>query len=108
MTGLSLALLDPLQVMRDGAPVTAFESDKVRALLAYLAVEAERPHRRDALAGLLWPDRPERTAHLNLNQALANRANLLQKTGKLKEAVADLDKAIEQQPTMAMPLASVL
>jgi predicted ATPase/DNA-binding SARP family transcriptional activator len=72
MPRLSLALLGPLQVILDGAPISAFESDKVRALLAYLAVEADRPHRRDALAGLLWSDRPERAAHLNLNQALAN------------------------------------
>ena len=27
----------------------------VKALLVYLAVEADRPHRREALAGLLWP-----------------------------------------------------
>jgi predicted ATPase/DNA-binding SARP family transcriptional activator len=72
MAGLSLAVLGPLQVTLHGTPVTVFESDKVRALLAYLAVEADRPHRRDALAGLLWPDRTERGAHLNLNQALAN------------------------------------
>jgi DNA-binding SARP family transcriptional activator len=72
MAHLSLALLGPLQVQLDGAPITAFESDKVRALLAYLALEADRPHRRAALAGLLWPERPERAAHLSLNQALAN------------------------------------
>jgi DNA-binding SARP family transcriptional activator len=72
MAHLSLALLGPLQIRLDGAPVTALESDKVRALLAYLALEAEQPHRRDALAGLLWPERPERAAHLSLNQALSN------------------------------------
>jgi DNA-binding SARP family transcriptional activator len=72
MAELSLVLLGPLQVMLDGAPITGFESDKVRALLDYLAIEAERPHRRDALVSLLWSDRPERAAHLNLNQALAN------------------------------------
>src|SRR5260221_6863693 len=72
MAHLSLALLGSLQIRLDGAPVTGFESDKVRALLAYLALEAERPHRRAALAGLLWPERPERAAHLSLNQALAN------------------------------------
>jgi predicted ATPase/DNA-binding SARP family transcriptional activator len=72
MAHLSLALLGSLQIRLDGAPVTAFESDKVRALLAYLALEADRPHRRAALAGLLWPERPERAAHLSLNQALAN------------------------------------
>src|SRR4051812_8087047 len=72
MAHLSLALLGSLQIRLDGAPVTGFESDKVRALLAYLALEAERPHRRAALAGLLWPERPERAAHLSLNQALSN------------------------------------
>jgi DNA-binding SARP family transcriptional activator len=53
-------------------PVTAFRSDKVRALLAYLAVEAEQPHRREKLAGLLWPEWPERGARSNLRYALAN------------------------------------
>jgi DNA-binding SARP family transcriptional activator len=72
MAHLSLVLLGALRLELDGTPVTAFESDKVRALLAFLAVEADRPHRRDALAGLLWPERPERAAHLSLNQALAN------------------------------------
>lgn len=72
MPQLALLLLGPLQVTLGGAPVTAFESDKVRALLAYLAVEAGRPHRRAALAALLWPERPDRAAQLNLNQALAN------------------------------------
>ncbi len=72
MAHLSLGVLGALHVALDGVPVTGFESDKVRALLAYLALEAERPHRRAALAGLLWPERPERAAHLSLNQALAN------------------------------------
>lgn len=69
---MSLLLLGSLQVTLDGATVAGFESDKVRALLIYLAVEHDRPHRRGALAGLLWPERPERAALLNLNQALAN------------------------------------
>jgi DNA-binding SARP family transcriptional activator len=72
MAHLSLGLLGSLRVELDGVPVTRIESDKVRALLAFLAVEADRPHRRDALAALLWPERPERVAHLSLNQALSN------------------------------------
>ena len=72
MTRLSLSFLGTWHVTLDEQPVTAFESDKVRALLAYLAVEADRPHRRSALAGLLWPDRPERNARQNLSQALFN------------------------------------
>jgi len=72
MAHLSLSSLGPFQVTLDGAPVTAFESDKVRALLAYLAVEADRPHTRDKLAGLLWPERPDQDARNNLRYALSN------------------------------------
>jgi DNA-binding SARP family transcriptional activator len=41
--GLSISLLGSFQVTLHREPVTAFGSDKVRALLAYLAGEAERP-----------------------------------------------------------------
>ena len=58
MAHLSISLLGTFQVILDGKQVTAFESDKVRALLAYLAVESDRPHRRETLACLLWPERP--------------------------------------------------
>ena len=72
MAGLSLSLLGTLQITRGEHPVTGFKSDKVRALLAYLAVEADRPHRREALAALLWPEMPDRSARSNLRDALAN------------------------------------
>ncbi|MBL7183248.1 MAG: AAA family ATPase [Anaerolineae bacterium] len=72
MAHLSLSLLGPFQVTLAGEPVTDFESNKVRALLAYLAVEADRLHRRDSLAALLWPDWPDRAARGSLRNALAN------------------------------------
>ncbi len=72
MAPLRLGLLGTLHVTRaDGSPAR-LESDKARALLAYLAVEADHPHRRDALLGLLWPDAAEPVAHHNLRQALFN------------------------------------
>jgi WD40 repeat protein/DNA-binding SARP family transcriptional activator len=72
MARLTLSLLGPLQVLLDGQLATGFESNKVRALLVYLAVESDRAHTRDSLAGLLWPDFSERSAHNNLRSALAN------------------------------------
>jgi DNA-binding SARP family transcriptional activator/tetratricopeptide (TPR) repeat protein len=72
MAHLSLGVLGPLQVLLDDTPVTMFESDKVCALLVYLAVEADRPHRRESLVGLLWPECPEQVARHNLRQALFN------------------------------------
>ncbi|HUM67491.1 MAG TPA: BTAD domain-containing putative transcriptional regulator [Chloroflexota bacterium] len=79
MTRLSLSLLGSWQATLNGEPITAFESDKVRALLAYLAVESDRPHRRESLTALFWPERPERNARQNLSQALFN----------LRQAIAD-------------------
>jgi DNA-binding SARP family transcriptional activator/predicted ATPase len=72
MRQLSLSCLGPFQVTLDGQPVTTFKSVKVRALLAYLAVEAGRPHPREVLAGLLWPNWPDRDALVNLRSALSN------------------------------------
>lgn len=72
LAGLSLSLLGTFYVAMGERPLSGFESNKVRALLAYLAVESERPHTRDELAGLLWPDSPDETARRNLRQALNN------------------------------------
>ncbi len=77
MSRLELSLLGPFRATLDGEPVTGFESNKVRALLAYLAVEANAPHHRGALAGLLWPGWPERSARKNLSNALSNLRGIL-------------------------------
>jgi DNA-binding SARP family transcriptional activator len=83
MTTLTLKLLGPFQVLKGGESITKFESDRVRALLIYLAVEADRPHRREHLAALLWPDWPERSARTNLRRALSN----------LRQVIGDHDAA---------------
>jgi DNA-binding SARP family transcriptional activator len=72
MAHLSIQLLGPFEVRLEGEPATGFVSDKARALLAYLVVEEGRPHRREALAGLLWPDVPEDLARTSLRTALAS------------------------------------
>ncbi|MGC9334406.1 MAG: BTAD domain-containing putative transcriptional regulator, partial [Anaerolineae bacterium] len=64
--------------------MTDFGTDKARALLAYLAVEAGRPHRRDTLAGLLWANSPQTKARQSLRQALAD----------LRRALGDGDRSI--------------
>ncbi len=72
MAHLSIGVLGSLQLSIADAPITALESVKVRALLAYLVVESDRSHRRETLVGLLWPDYPEEVARHNLRQALFN------------------------------------
>ena len=71
MARLVLSLLGPFETTLDGGTVSGFKTDKVRALLSYLAVESARPHRREVLAGLLWPDHPERAAQASLRNALS-------------------------------------
>ena len=78
MAHLSLSLLGTFRVVLGGKVVNGFTSDKVRALLAYLAVEAHQAHRRESLIGLLWPERPERQARQSLSQALSNLRHLLE------------------------------
>lgn len=75
---LHIALLGRFQVTRDGAPVSGIESDRGRALLAYLAVEADRPHRRDGLGALLWPAADDSRMRQNLRRALYNLRQTLE------------------------------
>jgi DNA-binding SARP family transcriptional activator len=70
MAQVSIQVLGSFQVQQNGDVITHFRGDKVRALLAYLAIEGDRPHSRAELAGLLWPEQPEEQALRNLSQAL--------------------------------------
>jgi len=69
---LNIHLLGSFQVTQGEVPLAGFESNKARALLAYLIVEADRPHQRRKLAALLWPEFPETSALSNLRYALSN------------------------------------
>jgi DNA-binding SARP family transcriptional activator len=66
---LRLSLLGAPLVERDGEPV-AFDTRKALALLAYLGVTG-RPHRREALAGLGWPDADRERALAALRRTLS-------------------------------------
>lgn len=90
MTLLELNFLGPFDVTRDSAPVSGFASDKVRALLAYVAVESRAAHRREALAGLLWPEYPDTDAMANLRLAIHRLRQVIEgrapKSGAKEEA----------------------
>jgi WD40 repeat protein/serine/threonine protein kinase/DNA-binding SARP family transcriptional activator len=77
MAQLAISLLGQFQATLDGTSLHNFESDKARALLAFLAVEKEQPHRRETLVGLLWPDSTESTARANLRRVLSNVRQLI-------------------------------
>jgi predicted ATPase/DNA-binding SARP family transcriptional activator len=69
MSPLTLTLLGAPHVTLDGATLH-IQRRKAVALLAYLAV-TQMPHRRDALATLLWPDFDQTGARDNLRRTLS-------------------------------------
>lgn len=77
MAHLSIRLLGGFRVDIDTVLATNFKSDKVRALLAFMVVEADRPQPRDSLAWLLWPDSSNRAALTNLRSTLANLRSVI-------------------------------
>ncbi|NJK80868.1 MAG: hypothetical protein HC914_13605 [Chloroflexaceae bacterium] len=83
MSRLVIQTLGTFQITLDGTVVTRFDSNKARALLLYLAVEATRPHSRDTLIHLFWADLPEAEARHNLRQTLH----------RLRQALSELHDA---------------
>ncbi|RLC75688.1 MAG: hypothetical protein DRI61_14485, partial [Chloroflexi bacterium] len=73
---LRLKLLGGLHITLGEAELKGFVSRRAQALLVYLAVTG-RAHFRDALAGLLWGELPQRRAAGNLRVVLSNLRHLL-------------------------------
>lgn len=68
---LQISLLGGVTILRGGTAVSGFVSRKVEALFIYLACNP-RPHQRDTLAALLWPDNDQNRALANLSVALTS------------------------------------
>jgi DNA-binding SARP family transcriptional activator/CheY-like chemotaxis protein len=62
----------------------ALPTRKAEALVAYLALRADRPHRRDVLASLLWGDVSTSQARHSLRQALL----------RIRRAFSDVPQAV--------------
>ena len=66
---LKVSLLGQFEVQKDGV-LLSIPSRPAQSLLAYLLLTAGIDHRREKLAGLLWPDSSEENARNNLRTAL--------------------------------------
>lgn len=96
MTSIHIQLLDNFVVTADGQAINTFRSDKVRALLAYVAAAPERTHGRLALATLLWPMATDATAKANLRVALSNLRKVV------PDALAISRQQVQLQPTVTV------
>ncbi len=72
---LEITLFGNPAIRKQGQPITGFISNKVPALVYYLATTGQT-HSRNTLAGLLWGDFPETKARKNLRDVLSNLRSL--------------------------------
>lgn len=79
--GLSLKLLGQFDFRDAAGRSLTLPTRKTRALLAYLAINANRPHPRERLMALLWGDRDDKQARQSLNHALAAIRKLAESAG---------------------------
>jgi len=66
---LQIRLLGQFDIRMEGKRVT-IPSRAGQSLLAYLALTAGTPHRREKLAGIFWPETTDENARKNLRQEL--------------------------------------
>ncbi|MFZ0546556.1 MAG: ABC transporter substrate-binding protein [Candidatus Promineifilaceae bacterium] len=69
MTALRLTLFGPFEATLAGRPLAKFRTNKVKALLVYLAANGGgSAGNRESLMTLLWPGMPQQSAQQNLRQ----------------------------------------
>jgi DNA-binding SARP family transcriptional activator len=98
MPCLEITTLGAFQTKLEGQSLAAFHTDKARALLVILAVEAARPHRRETLACMFWPERPAVVARNNLRQALYRLRNALGEPASGSQFLRITPKEIQFDP----------
>lgn len=94
----SLTLLGSLHLSLDGLFISHFRSDKERALLAFLALERERPQRRETLAGFFWGDQSQELAFNNLRKTLFRLRQTLGDEGRPEPLLLVTAKEVQWNP----------
>jgi DNA-binding SARP family transcriptional activator len=78
MPRLALKLFSDFKINLNDEIVVGIKTNKARALLAYLALEANRSHSRSVLAEFFWPNKPAGAGRNSLKQALSNIRSTLE------------------------------
>jgi DNA-binding SARP family transcriptional activator len=99
MAQLQLSLLGGFRLQLPSGRAASLPTQKVQALLAYLALPAGQPHPRDKLAALLWGDASDTRARQSLRHALA----------ALRQGMPVVDSAVllEEARTVALSRSAV-
>jgi predicted ATPase/DNA-binding SARP family transcriptional activator len=88
MAMLEVHLLGKFEVKSQQKPIN-MASRPAQSLFAYLILHAGASHRREKLAGLLWPDSLEETARDNLRHALWRLRKALPSKPKMEYILTD-------------------
>ena len=98
---LDVKLLSQFEILRDARRLT-IPTRNAQALFAYLLLNAGKPHRRERLAGLLWPDSSEDNARSNLRHELWRLRKALETEGEAYFTVDNLTIAFGLQSEYAL------
>ncbi len=74
---LTLTLLGTFEATLNQTPITVFRSNKIQAMLLYLALQPGVAIPRETLATLFWPNDTESTAKTNLRNSLSRLRKIL-------------------------------
>ena len=85
---LEIRLLGGFEIRNDGAPI-ALSSRLAQSLFSYLILNAGTPHRREKLAGLFWPNSPEKRARASLRHELWRIGKALDQAGAQNPVLSD-------------------
>ena len=86
--GLAVRLIGTFEIKFDNKPVN-LSSRIAQSLFAYLILNAGKSHRREKLAGMLWPDETEEKARAYLRHELWRIRKALSAKSKVDYLIAD-------------------
>lgn len=89
----SIDLLGRLQVRQGGRIINRFRTYKTGVLLAYLAFYPQRPHPREEVIEMLWPECEPALGRNSLSQSLSSLRHQLEPPGVPAGAVLLADRA---------------
>ena len=85
-------LLGALQIHRGDQSIGRFRTYKAGVLLGFLATYRHRPHAREEIVGMLWPEVDEALGRNSLSQCLSSLRSQLEPAGVESGSVLIADR----------------
>ena len=105
MCRFHLKLLGQFEARLDNEQIRRFRGDKARALLAFLAIEADVPHRRETLATTFWSELTDVKARANLRNVISNLRRILpSELFTITRQTVQLNSEFAQVDARALPM----